>query len=311
MLREFGPDGIIRNQASVLTTGTYDGVHKGHQAIVRYLVERAKVLGGMATVVTFDPHPREVIGTGNIPILTTLEERAGILESLGLDRFVVLPFTRSLSLMEPEEYVEEVLLEEIGLQEIVIGYDHRFGRNRAGDRSTLEGLAREHRFSVDVIPKQVVTGITVSSTQIRKVLSESGDVETAAELLGRPYSLAGTVVRGEQRGYKLGFPTANIHPAHPKKLIPKVGVYAIRAETGLGRFDGMMNIGRRPTFEEDGLMTVEAHLFGFEGDLYGTDIRVEFVARLRDEQKFDGVEAIREQLREDQKQAERVLGTVI
>ncbi|MDX1440541.1 MAG: bifunctional riboflavin kinase/FAD synthetase [Rubricoccaceae bacterium] len=310
MLREKGPDDIIRNDASVLTTGTYDGVHRGHQAIVKYLVERAKVLGGIATVVTFDPHPREVIGTDRIPILSTIEERAEMLEALGLDRFVVLPFTRGLSMLEPEAYVEDVLLKEIGLQEIVIGYDHRFGRNRAGDRLTLERLGRQHGFSVDVIPKQIVTGITVSSTQIRNALSNDGDVELAAQLLGRRYALSGMVVKGAQRGQTIGFPTANIQPEHPKKLIPKPGVYAIRATTETGKFGGMMNIGRRPTFETDGQVHLEAHLFGFDGNLYGTMLRVEFVSRLRDEQKFDGVEALVERLHEDRKQAEGALTNV-
>ena len=311
MLREYGPDEIKRNDASVLTTGTFDGVHLGHQAILRYLVERAEAVGGKATVITFDPHPREVLGASHIPILTTLEERADELQSYGVERFVVLPFTRNLSMLAPEAYVADILIGTVGMQEIVIGYDHHFGRNRSGNRTTLEALGKEHGFSVDVIPEQIVTGVTVSSTQIRKALLDEGDVQRAATLLGRPYSLAGTVVMGEQRGRQIGFPTANLRAEHPRKLIPCPGVYAVRAETAAGPHDGMMNIGRRPTFETDGSVQAEVHLFGFEGDLYGTLLRVHFVERLRNERKFDGAEALVAQLHEDRKQAERALHNVI
>ena len=307
MLREYGPEEITRNDTSVLTTGTFDGVHLGHQAILRYLVDRAEEVGGRATVVTFDPHPREVLGASHVAILTTLDERAEALQSYGVERFVVLPFTRDLSMLEPEAYVAEVLLGTVGMQEIVIGYDHHFGRNRAGDRLTLEALAAGYGFSVDVIPEQVVADVTVSSTQIRNALQHAGDVRRAASLLGRPYSFAGTVVKGDQRGRKIGFPTANLRTEDPRKLIPKPGVYAVRAETASGQYDGMMNIGRRPTFETDGSVQAEVHLFGFDGDLYGTLLRVHFVGRLRDERRFNGVEALVEQLREDRKQAERVL----
>ena len=308
MLREYGPDEITRNDASVLTTGTFDGVHLGHQAILRYLVERAGVVGGKATVVTFDPHPREVLGASHVSILTTLEERADALQSHGVERFVVLPFTRRLSMLEPEAYVTDVLLGTVGMQEIVIGYDHGFGRNRSGNRSTLVALGKEHGFSVDVIPEQIVTGVTVSSTQIRNALLDEGDVQRAATLLGCPYSLAGTVVMGDQRGRQIGFPTANLHAEDPRKLIPRPGVYAVRAETASGPYGGMMNIGRRPTFETDGSVQAEVHLFGFEGDLYGTLLRVHFVARLRDERKFDSAEALVAQLKDDRAHAQRVLG---
>ncbi|HLT48461.1 MAG TPA: bifunctional riboflavin kinase/FAD synthetase [Rubricoccaceae bacterium] len=309
MTREHGYDEIRRDDRSVLTTGTFDGVHLGHQAILRYLAARAAAVGGKATVVTFHPHPREVLAATPVPLLTTLDERADLVEALGLDRFVVLPFTRDLSLLEPEAYVEDVLLGTVGMQEIVIGYDHRFGRNRRGDRALLERLGAVHGFTVDVIPEQVVKGHTVSSTEIRRALAE-GEARRAAELLGRPYSFAGTVVRGDQRGRQIGFPTANVQLAHRHKVIPAVGVYAVRCEAVGATYDGMMNVGRRPTFEEDGALTVEVHLLGFEGDLYGRPLRVHVVERLRDERRFDGVEALVAQLREDRAEAERVLRVV-
>jgi riboflavin kinase/FMN adenylyltransferase len=306
MTREHGYDEIRRDDRSVLTTGTFDGVHLGHQAILRYLVERAAAVGGRAAAVTFNPHPREVLAGDPVPLLTTIPERADLMEGLGLDRFVVLPFTRDLSLMEPEAYVEEVLLGTVGMQEIVIGYDHRFGRNRRGDRALLERLGAERGFTVDVIPEQVVKGHAVSSTEIRKALA-AGEARRAAELLGRPYSFAGTVVRGDQRGRRLGYPTANVQPEHRHKLIPATGVYAVRGEAEGGRYDGMMNVGRRPTFEEDGAVVIEVHLFGFEGDLYGRPLRVHVVQRLRDELRFDGVEALAARLHEDRAEAERAL----
>lgn len=308
MTREFGFDHITWDDRSVLTTGTFDGVHLGHQAILRYLVERAHEIGGAPTLVTFDPHPREVLAGTPMALLTTLNERADVAEALGMERFVVIPFSRDLSLLEPEAYVEDILMERVGLREIVIGYDHRFGRERRGDRATLERLGREHGFSVDVIPEQVESGVTVSSTEVRRVLVEKGDARRAAELLGRPYHLAGTVVRGDQRGRTIGYPTANLHPTDSRKVIPAAGVYAVRATLpdGLSR-GGMMNIGRRPTFEVDGPEAVEVHLFDFEGNLYGRTLAVDLIARLRDEKRFDGPKALISQLHEDQAEAKRIL----
>ena len=233
-----------------------------------------------------------------------------MLQSHGVERFVVLPFTRDLSMLKPDTYVTDILLGMVGMQEIVIGYDHRFGRNRSGDRTTLERLGADLGFSVDVIPEQIVANVSVSSTQIRNSLLDDGDVVRAATLLGYPYSLSGTVIKGDQRGRQIGFPTANLRTDHPRKLLPKPGVYAVRAETIIGSYHGMMNIGRRPTFETDGGVQAEVHLFGFEGDLYGTLLRVHFVEHLRDERKFDGADELVSQLHEDRKQAERALGNV-
>ena len=306
MKRQVGLAEITRDDCSVLTVGTFDGVHLGHQAILDYLKERAARVDGCSVVVSFDPHPREVVTGEHVPLLTTLDERADLLEMHGIDRFVVLPFTRDLSNLEPDEYVEQILIETVGLKEIVIGYDHRFGRNRAGDRSTLERLGAQHGFSVDVIPEQIVREVTVSSSEVRRQL-EAGEVARAAELLGRPYVLSGTVVRGDQRGRTIGYPTANLRVVGERKLVPRLGVYAVWVEYRGARHGGMMNVGRRPTFESDGAVSVEVHLFDFDADLYGQTLRVQFVQRLRDEQKFDGVEAIVAQLGEDEQAARGVL----
>jgi len=307
MTREHGDD-LTPNPASVVTTGTFDGVHLGHQAIVRYLVRRAAEVGGVPTVVTFDPHPREVLTGHHIPLLTTLDERADALEALGVERFVVLPFSRDLSLLEPEDYVADVLVGGVGMREIVIGYDHRFGRKARGDRALLERLSDELGFSVDVIPEQIEDDVTVSSTEVRRLLAEAGDAERAAHLLGRPYRIAGTVVRGDQRGRQIGYPTANVQPTDPQKLVPALGVYAVRATLADGtEAGGMMNVGRRPTFEADGARTIEVHLFGTDRDLYGQRLAVDVLVRLRDERRFGGVDELAAQLGRDAEAARAVL----
>jgi riboflavin kinase/FMN adenylyltransferase len=312
LLRQHGYDHLRRDDQSVVTTGTFDGVHLGHQAILRYLKERAEERGGLATVVTFHPHPREVLSDEPVPLLTTIDERADLLAEHGVGRFVVLPFTRALSLLEPERYVREVLMEQVGLGEIVIGYDHRFGRGRVGDRALLEKMGERAGFSVDVIPEQIAGGVTLSSSEVRRAL-QAGEARRAAEMLGRPYSFAGLVVRGDGRGQTIGFPTANVQPEHPHKLIPAVGVYAVRVRTEGGGDDawgGMMNVGRRPTFETDGALKAEVNLFGAEGDLYGRKLRVEVVERVRDEKRFGSVEDLVDQLGRDREASLLALGRV-
>ncbi len=311
MKRELGLDAITIDDNAVVTVGTFDGVHRGHQAILRYLIDRAEQREGRSTVVSFDPHPREVVHDDSVPLLTTVEERADLFETYGLERFVVIPFTKSFARQSPKAYVEEVLLNRVGLKEIVIGYDHRFGRNREGDQALLERLGTAHGFTVDVIPPQEVDHDVVSSSAIRELLAEGGDIQRATEMLGHPYTLAGRVERGEGRGRKLGFPTANLSLTDDRKLVPQIGVYATRVQIGDTKplYGGMMNIGRRPTF--DGMnVTVEVHLLDFGGNLYGETLRVEFLQRLRDEQKFDSPDALVAQLSRDQEHCRTVLDTI-
>ena len=311
MKREFGLDAVAADDNAVVTVGTFDGVHRGHQAILHYLMERARARNGVSTVVSFDPHPREVVHGESVPLLTTIEERAELLEAQGLDRFVVIPFTKSFAQLRPQAYVEEILLGRVGLKEIVIGYDHRFGRNREGDRELLERMGEAHGFTVDVIPPQEVNHDVVSSSTIRRLLGEEGDVERATDMLGHSYALRGTVERGEGRGHKLGYPTANIAVSDDRKLVPRIGVYATRVRIGDTEptYGGMMNIGRRPTFEGMNV-TVEVHLLGFEGSLYGETLHVEFLRRLRDEQKFDSPDALVAQLSRDEEHCKRVLNAM-
>jgi riboflavin kinase/FMN adenylyltransferase len=310
MKREIGWDAITHDDRSVVTVGTFDGVHRGHQAIIEYLRRRADEREGPSTLVSFDPHPRAVVHGEDVPLLTTVTERADLLADLGLDRFVVVPFSDDFAQLSPEAYVEKVLVDRIGVQEITVGYDHRFGKDRAGDVERLQELGREHDFAVDVIPPQEVDHDIVSSSTIRELLRDEGAVEAANERLGRPYRLEGVVSRGEGRGRELGYPTANLALSDSRKLVPKRGVYATLATLPDGRRrSGMMNIGRRPTF--DGMdVTVEVHLLDYEGDLYGETLSVQFLQRLRAEQKFDSPDALAAQLSEDEERCRTVIRTI-
>jgi riboflavin kinase / FMN adenylyltransferase len=307
VIREIGLGDIGRNAKSVVTLGTFDGVHRGHRSIIEYLLVRANQQEGPATVVTFDPHPREIVKNERMPLLTTIAERADILESLGIDRFIVLRFTEQLARMSARAFVEEVLVGAIGMQEIVIGYDHAFGRNREGDAGLLRTMGPRHHFKVDVIPAQVVDQHVVSSSKIRRALEE-GRLEDANAMLGRPYRLSGEVITGDRRGRTIGFPTANLRLADDRKIVPAFGVYAVSAESDAypETFFGMMNIGTRPTVDGRS-RSLEVNLFGFEGDLYGRELHVEFLGRLRDERRFDSLEGLRQQLQEDRARCKALL----
>jgi riboflavin kinase/FMN adenylyltransferase len=300
MERIVGIEGIVRQPASVVTVGTFDGVHLGHQSILRYLVDRSRLKAGISTVLSFNPHPRQVLTGTPMPLLTTIEERADVLEALGIDRFVVIPFTPEFASLSASAFVTGILVGRVGLQEIVIGYDHGFGKDREGDGELLAALGRQFGFAVDVIPAQVLEADVVSSTRVRQLLVESGDVRQAAGLLGRPYRLTGTVVRGDGRGRHMGYPTANL-AIDMQKVLPRTGVYAVRAWVpGEDEpFGGMLNIGVRPTFDGRDAR-VEVNLFEFEGDLYGRSLRVDFVEWIRAEAKFQDTATLVEQLSKDE-----------
>ncbi|WP_445666010.1 bifunctional riboflavin kinase/FAD synthetase [Fodinibius sp. AD559] len=301
-------DNVEREENTVLTVGTFDGVHAGHRAIIDTVVDKAKEKGARSVLVTFDPHPRNIINSGDdgIKLLTTLEERCEILEELGIDRMIVIPFDRDFSLLSSEEFIRDIIHKKIGVTEFVIGYDHHFGRNREGTIETIETLGGELGFDSYVVSKHEVGEQTVSSTAIRNAISEEGNIEQATEFLQRPYRLNGTVVHGDKRGKKIGFPTANIKPEHVNKIIPKDGVYAVKVRINGDWFNGMMNIGTRPTFDGE-RQTLEVHLFDFDGDIYGKEVQVRFFSRIRDEKKFSGKEELIVQLKEDKKQTRQLL----
>lgn len=299
---------VTHDANSVVTVGTFDGVHAGHRAIMDTVLRKAEERNARSVIVTFDPHPREIINPGDagIKLLTTLPERREILEELGIDRMVVIPFDRDFSLLSSEEFIREIIYDKIGVTEFVIGYDHHFGKDREGSIETVEQLGKELGFETYVVSKREVGAKTVSSTAIRNAISEKGDVEEAAEFLQRLYRLNGTVIHGDKRGKEIGYPTANIKPEDSRKIIPKDGVYAVDVRYEGKWYHGMMNIGTRPTFDEQ-VRTLEVHLFDFEEEIYGKEVQVRFVKRIRDEKKFSGVDELISQLQKDEKEAKEIL----
>lgn len=291
---------------AVVTSGTFDGVHLGHQKILHRIREIARSIQGETVLLTFWPHPRLVLypEEHNLRLLSTFEEKASLLRQFGIDHLITIPFTQEFSQLTSEEFIRKVLIEKIQTKKLVIGYDHRFGKTGKGVLSifklTAPSLALNWRKS-----REDVDEIGVSSTKIRKAL-ESGDVQTANQYLGRPYELNGIVVKGQQIGRSIGFPTANIHVPNDYKLIPKDGVYAVEAKVEDQYFKAMLNIGNRPTV--DGTRkTVETHLFDFQGDLYNKLITVYFRAFIREERKFENLDALKAQLNLDQKSAKSLL----
>lgn len=301
-------DDVDRDPHTVLTVGTFDGVHAGHRAILDTVVEKAKEGEARSVLVTFDPHPRNIINPGEagIKLLTTIQERSEILNELGIDKMVVIPFDRDFSLLSSEEFVRDIIYEKIGVSQFVIGYDHQFGRNREGTIETIENLGKELGFDAYVVSKHEIGEQTVSSTAIRQAIGEEGDMEQAADFLQRPYRLNGTVIHGEKRGKEIGYPTANIKPEHLQKVIPKDGVYAVRVRVMDNWFKGMMNIGTRPTFQ-DKMRTLEVNLFDFDQNIYGKEVQIRFFNRIRDEVKFDGINELIQQLQKDEKRARELL----
>jgi riboflavin kinase/FMN adenylyltransferase len=284
---------------SVVTVGTFDGVHIGHREIVQRLRDLADARGLPAVLVTFRPHPLEIVNPSAAPMLLTPdEEQLDALVDSGFLNVVVLPFSPALARYTAEDFVLRLLRDRYRMREIVIGYDHGLGRGRQGDAKMLRALGRRHGFAVEVVPPALDSvGAPISSSSIRTSIAH-GDLERARAALGRPYSVRGRVISGEQRGRGLGYPTLNIEVAGARKLLPPDGVYAVRAQTSRGSFGGMMNLGGRPTFG-DATRSLEVHLFDVGGDWYGESVSVGFVSRLRDVKRFDGVDALIAQLGRD------------
>ncbi|KPJ82843.1 MAG: hypothetical protein AMS19_06525 [Gemmatimonas sp. SG8_23] len=286
------------DRGTVATVGTFDGVHLGHWAVLQEIRARAEAAGRRSVLVTFDPHPLRIVRPEHAPpLLTTPVEKKEILAESGLDWAVFVTFTERLSRYEPRRFVEEILVGRLGVEELVIGYDHGFGRDREGDPASLERMGRELGFSVDVVSPVSAGGSAISSSRIRGLLSK-GDVEAAARCLGRPYSIRGIVVRGDGRGRQLGFPTANLQVVGGDKLIPPPGIYAVRGVLRSGSHAGALHLGPRPTFKGSP-PSIELHLVDFEGEIYGEEVRVDFVDRLRGVEPFTTVDALVRQIRSD------------
>ena len=287
---------------TALTIGTFDGVHIGHRRILERLANNAKNHDIKSAVLTFFPHPRMVLQKdSNIKLLNTLEEKQQILAEMGLDYLIVHPFTKSFSRLTALEFVRDILVNQLKVKSVVIGYDHRFGRNRNANIKDLVGFGAIYDFSVEEIPAQEVEDVSVSSTKIRTALL-NGDIATANAYLGYPYLLSGTVVKGKGLGKDLGFPTANLAVDKPYKLIPKNGVYLVNCKMGEKTINGMMNIGYNPTVAGK-KQSIETHFFGWDTPLYGKKLQLRLLKKLRDEHKFPSVELLVEQLKKDQENA--------
>ncbi|PYP58654.1 MAG: bifunctional riboflavin kinase/FAD synthetase [Gemmatimonadetes bacterium] len=293
-------------QPAVVTMGTFDGLHRGHQAVLAEVKRRARAAKLASVLVTFDPHPLAVVNPAAAPKLLTLPaEKEALVQAEGIDRFVLMPFTPAVAQLDAEAFVRR-LCDEYGMRELVMGYDHGFGRGRAGDVELVERLAREQGFRMAVVDAVRDNGQPISSTLIRTAVAH-GDLESATRWLGRRYGIRGTVVRGAGRGRTIGIPTINLESPDPRKLLPPDGVYAVRVRIlGSKIFGGMMNQGPRPTFGEQA-RALEVHLFDFDGELYGETVDVEWVRRLRDVQAFPSREALVAQLERDRQAAQATL----
>lgn len=287
---------------TVVTIGTFDGVHIGHRQIIKRLVDTAKVEGLSASLLTFFPHPRMVLQhKSDLKLINTLDEKIKILQETGLDHLIIHPFTLDFSRLSAKSYVEDVLVKQLNAKHIIIGYDHRFGRNRTANIDDLKSYGRGLNFKVQEISKQDIEEVAVSSTKIRAALSQ-GDLETANQYLTQPFMLSGEVVKGKGLGKGLGYPTANIKIKEAYKLIPKSGVYVVKTIIDQKTIYGMMNIGTNPTFNEN-QQSIEANFFDLNQDLYGQKLTISLLKRLRSEKKFDQVNQLIEAMQQDKSNA--------
>jgi len=299
---------FLRASFAVVTVGTFDGLHLGHQKIIRRMIELAKENNGETILVTFDPHPRLVVNSNSkeIKFINTQKRKFELLDKLGIDHLIIIPFTKEFAKTSSENFIKDYLIEHIGVKKLIVGYDHHFGRNREGNYQKLHQLGKKYGFDVEEISAQYINeDIAVSSTKIRNALMD-GDAQLANKMLGYEYSITGIVVEGNKIGRTIGFPTANIEIEDKYKLIAAGGVYACKVLIDGEIFMGMGNIGTRPTVGINGLVT-EVHIFDFDKDIYDEEITIYFLDRIRDEQKFNNLEELKSQLEHDRIQVKGLL----
>ncbi|WP_138476383.1 bifunctional riboflavin kinase/FAD synthetase [Dyadobacter bucti] len=296
-------DSFKKLEYGVVTSGTFDGVHLGHKKILSRLREISEESGGESLVLTFWPHPRTVVSDDSqgLQLLSTIDEKIELFSQLGIQHLAIIPFTRAFSELSSDEFIQQILIDKIGTKKLVIGYDHRFGRNREGSFEFLKKNCAAYGFEVEEIPRADIENMAISSSRIRNSLT-TGHIHEANELLGRPYTLTGTVVKGKQLGRTIGFPTANLHLHESYKLVPLNGVYIIEATHFDMKYKGMLNIGVRPTVDGT-VRTIEAHLFDFDKEIYGEDLQLELLHYLRPEQKFESLDMLVGQINIDREQA--------
>lgn len=301
---------FTRLQFAVVTSGTFDGVHLGHQKILQRLQEIAKKNKGESVVITFWPHPRMVLhpGDSTLKLLNTFEEKAELLRQQHIDHLIRIPFTKEFSQLTSQEFITKILIDTIGTKKLVIGYDHRFGKNREGSFEQLKLNGPAYGFDVEEIPQQDIDHVAVSSSKIRKAL-EAGDIDTATHFLGGPYSIAGRVIKGDKLGRVLGFPTANIDLDSHDKLIPIEGIYAVKVRHEKNEYGGMLYIGTRPTVDGS-RRSIEVNIFHFDKEIYGESLQVSFIKLLRMDSKFQDLESLKEQLHKDKVAALSTLSNI-
>ncbi len=287
------------NKKTILTLGTFDGVHLGHKEVLNKLLLQAEASELESTLLTFFPHPRMVLQKdSNIKLLNTIEEKTVLLEKTGLQNFIIHPFDIAFSRLSAEEFVKDILVEKLNIAKIIIGYDHRFGRNRTANINDLIAYGNRFNFSVEQISAEEINKIPISSTKIRNALNNGAILEANA-FLGYPYFITGKVIHGKKLGRTLGYPTANIQVNEPYKLLPKNGVYVVRTTINNAVYYGMMSIGVNPTIPDE-VFSLEVHLFNFNASIYNQEIRIEFLTRIRNEEKFNSLEELKAQLKKDQ-----------
>ncbi|MBT8381774.1 MAG: bifunctional riboflavin kinase/FAD synthetase, partial [Ignavibacteria bacterium] len=290
-----------------ITLGTFDGIHLGHKEIIEAVVQKATEFGGRSLLITFSPHPRKVIlGGNNIKLLSTLSEKKKIIETFGMDNLLIIRFTKEFSQQTPEEFVDKYLINGIGVKEIVIGYDHHFGKGRGGDIEILKKKGKEIGFAVTAVPEYKIDDIIVSSTKIRKALI-AGDIISANKMLGCYYSFEGLVVPGDKRGRELGFPTANLLVENEDKLLPATGIYAAECIVEGKKHNALLSIGSRPTFHEAGEIIPEVYIIDFNKQIYNQSVRVNVVDRIRGEEKFSSAEELVKQMKNDKETGLKIL----
>jgi riboflavin kinase / FMN adenylyltransferase len=305
-------DEINFDSNSVVTVGTFDGVHLGHQQIIKRLLEIATVNNMRHIVVTIDPHPQIVLDKPNlkpIKLLSTISERIYLLEKYGVRNVFIIPFTQEFSFTSPEAFVKDYILKHLGIKKFLIGYDHMFGKDRGGDAVLLRKLGQSYSFEVERMDPYFHNNILISSTKIRNFLLDN-KLDEANDALGYNYIVQGTVAKGERRGVKLGFPTANIKVLDKNKLYPNKGVYLVKSEINGENYFGMANVGTRPTFHEVGDIGLEVNYLDFSGELYFNPLTISFIKYLRDEKKFDSSEKLIEQIKEDEKNCRQIIKTI-
>ena len=293
---------------AVITVGTFDGVHLGHKTILKEVTDHAKKVNGESVLLTFEPHPRKLLFPDQaLGIITPLHQKIELISRLGIGNIVVVPFTREFASLSAQEYVERFLVGIFHPHSIIIGYDHRFGHDRKGDLKLLEHYAPIDNYELIEIAPKLIDEAAVSSTKIRHFIT-SGHMEDAANMLGRHYSLTGTVVHGRKLGRTIGYPTANIEPTEKEQILPAIGIYAIQAIHNDIRYNGMLSIGYNPTVTDQRVIRIEANLFDFDKDIYGDLLEIFFIRKIRDEQKFESLDALMEQLRRDEGMVKGLIG---